>query len=95
MGLTLSRRCDFANSEFLSAPGEKKHCEYLKYFYSNDIQGSNEEKFQAFRDLVNQSEDLRNVMEEQDLEFPASHNEINEFIDQMTEKQAEQFYHVL
>ena len=96
MGVKLSKKFDVETASFLG--NGDKHCMYLNYFYTNDLQGTDDEKFERFMEILNGSDELLLLLETEKIEQPQSSTMVNcpgGFFDSMTEDQAQRFYNII
>ena len=96
MGARTSRQFNINSAAFLGT-GDK-HCTYLNYFYEHMLIGDDDTKFELFKELVCNNEDLQKVMEDNDIDMPSDSKTVSSqggFFDSLTEAKAEIFYKAL
>ena len=96
MGIKLPKKFDVASADFLGS-GDK-HCMYLNYFYANDIPGNEDVKFEYFKEILNGSDELLDLLESEGIAQPESATMVNcpgGFFDSMSEDQAKRFYEIV
>ena len=90
-----SKSFDINDTAFLGA-GDK-HCMYLNHLYTNEITGTDKEKFEKILEILSNQE-VQNLMISEDIEMPSDADEINcpgGFFEKLTEKQAQKFYEII
>ena len=94
MGNRVLKGMNIEGTTFLGAEGTK-HKGYLKYHFEKEIEGTDDEKFEAFKKLVNENEDLKNWTDKEGIIMASCSEEMlsdGGFIDGLTDEQAEILY---
>ena len=96
--LVKSKKFDIDNSAFLAFGSAENYMQYLIYFYSIEIKGNEDEKFEQFEQILNGSDDIQDFLVSEGIKMPDSATMVNcpgGFFDSMTEEQAKKFYDII
>ena len=56
------------------------------YFYLNDIKGDNDQKFEYFKEIVGNSDDLQQLMIDENIEMPSEASSVTGFLEDLSEE---------
>ena len=83
MGVALQKmKNGSTKASFLSQDGEEKK-NFFRLLFNEDVKGDSREKFTQVCNLVYNNDALADI-----IELPASHDEMGDFFENMTEEQA-------